>query len=119
MLFNVTICQIGDIYGVPKLKERAKEKFEDIISTCRRIYDFPATTTEVYSTTPAKDRGLRDPKTSLDNCCIYKNNTTTSKIHTACILHTLEIHVYDLARVDSGSNRISQFSGPAVFHNRD
>lgn len=76
MLFNITVYQVGDIYGVPKLKDRAKEKFEDIISTCWRMDDFPATITEVYSSTPAKDRGLRDPlvRTSLEYIDDLKKN---------------------------------------------
>lgn len=76
MLFNVKVYQVGDIYGAPKLKDRAKDKFEGIIRTCWRMDDFPAAITEVYSTTPAKDRGLRDllVRTSLEHIDDLKKN---------------------------------------------
>ena len=61
MLFNVNVYQVADKYGVPNLKERAKEKFEKIIETCWEMDDFPLTITEAYSSTPKTDRGLRDP----------------------------------------------------------
>ena len=41
MLFNVMVYQVGDIYGVPKLKDRAKKKFKDIIETGWRTTSLP------------------------------------------------------------------------------
>ena len=61
MLFNVNVYQVADKYGVLKLKQRAKEKFEKIIEACWGMDDFPLTITEAYSSTPKTDRGLRDP----------------------------------------------------------
>ena len=61
MLFNVNVYQVADKYGVPKLKEHVKEKFEKIIETCWEMDDFPLTITEAYSGTPKTDRGLQDP----------------------------------------------------------
>ncbi|KAL2864416.1 BTB/POZ protein [Aspergillus lucknowensis] len=60
MLFNVNVYQIGDKYGVPKLKEQAKEKFMVAIKACWEMDDFPVTITSTYSTTTPTDRGLRD-----------------------------------------------------------
>ena len=76
MLFNVKVYQVGDVYGVQKLKYHAKKKFEDIIKSCWQANDFHTTVTEVYSSTPAKDRGLRDPlvTTSLEHIETLKRN---------------------------------------------
>ncbi|KAL4973725.1 BTB/POZ domain protein [Aspergillus desertorum] len=60
MLFNVKVYQIGDKYGIPNLKEQAKEKFAASIKTCWVMDDFPVAIASAYSTTPSSDRGLRD-----------------------------------------------------------
>lgn len=75
MLFNVNVYQIADKYGVPKLKDRAKEKFEKANETCWEMDDFPMTITKAYSSTPKTDRGLRDPliRTALNHIdCLHK-----------------------------------------------
>lgn len=60
MLFNVNVYQIGDKYGVPRLKEQAKEKFAVAINACWQMADFPVAIASAYSTTTSADRGLRD-----------------------------------------------------------
>lgn len=60
MLFNVHVYQIGDKYGIPSLKEQAKEKFAAVIKTCWGMDDFLIAIASTYSTTPSADRGLRD-----------------------------------------------------------
>ncbi|OOQ89931.1 hypothetical protein PEBR_08305 [Penicillium brasilianum] len=60
MLFNVNVYQIRDKYGVPRLKEQAKEKFAVTINACWQMADFPVAIASAYSTTTAADRGLRD-----------------------------------------------------------
>ncbi|KAL4777963.1 hypothetical protein BJX76DRAFT_363185 [Aspergillus varians] len=69
MLFNVKVYQIGDKYGVPKLKAEAKEKFSVAIKTCWEMDDFPIAIASAYSTTASTDRGLRDllVSTSLEH----------------------------------------------------
>ncbi|KAL4912601.1 BTB/POZ protein [Aspergillus aurantiobrunneus] len=69
MLFNVKVYQIGDKYGIPKLKAQAKEKFSVAITTCWEMDDFPIAIASAYSTTSFADRGLRDllVSTSLEH----------------------------------------------------
>jgi len=69
MLFNVKVYQIGDKYGIPSLKEQAKEKFSVAITTCWEMDDFPVAIASAYSTTSSADRGLRDllVSTSLEH----------------------------------------------------
>lgn len=64
MLFNVKVYQVGDIYGVPKLKYRAKKKFEDIIRSCWQANDFHTTVTEVYSSSSGDSK----PTYRCPNC---------------------------------------------------
>lgn len=60
MIFNAEVYSIADKYGVEALKTRAKEKFDKAVWTCWDMDDFPRAITEVYSSTPSTDRGLRD-----------------------------------------------------------
>ncbi|OGM45159.1 BTB/POZ domain protein [Aspergillus bombycis] len=46
MLFNINVYQVADKFGVPQLKQKAKNKFEAI--------------SEAYQRTHKEDRGLRD-----------------------------------------------------------
>lgn len=59
-VFNVRVYSIADKYDVPGLKSYAKRKFEKAVETCWDMDDFPHAITEIYSSTPAPDRGLRD-----------------------------------------------------------
>lgn len=59
-VFNAKVYSMADKYDVTTLKLQAKEKFEQAAETCWRMDDFPHAITEVYSSTPATDRGLRD-----------------------------------------------------------
>jgi speckle-type POZ protein len=72
MIFNVEVYSIADKYGVLALKSRAKEKFDRIVKTCWDIDDFAHAITEVYSSTPSTDRGLRD--TVIE---VARNNIST------------------------------------------
>jgi len=60
MIFNAEVYSIGDKYGVVALKSRAKKKFDKAVKTCWDMDDFAHAITEVYSSTPSTDRGLRD-----------------------------------------------------------
>ena len=60
MIFNVKVYSIADKYDVVALKSQAKEKFEKTAKSCWNMDDFPPAISEVYSSTPATDRGLRD-----------------------------------------------------------
>jgi speckle-type POZ protein len=60
MIFNIKVYSIADKYDVVALKSRAKEKFEKAAKSCWDMEDFPLAISEVYSSTPATDRGLRD-----------------------------------------------------------
>lgn len=64
-VFNAKVYGIADKYDVTTLKLQAKEKFEQAAKTCWRMDDFPHAITEVYSSTPATDRGLRDVVTRV------------------------------------------------------
>lgn len=80
VLFNVNVYQIADKYGVQKLNERVKEKFEKIIETCWTMDDFPMTLTEAYSSTPKTDRGLQDPLSGQHSTIL----TAYKKLKTLC-----------------------------------
>jgi speckle-type POZ protein len=60
MVFHVKVYSIADKYDVVALKSQAKEKFERAAKSCWNMEDFPLAISEVYSLTPATDRGLRD-----------------------------------------------------------
>lgn len=60
MLFNVKVYQVADKYFVPQLKQRAKDKFEQIARTCWQMDDFPVAIAEAYRCTQKHDRGLRE-----------------------------------------------------------
>ena len=60
MIFHVKVYSIAEKYDVPMLKSQAREKFEKTAKTCWNMDDFPHALTEVYSSTPRTDRGLRD-----------------------------------------------------------
>ena len=60
MIFNVEVYSITDKYGILALKLRATEKFGKAVRTYWDMDDFAYAITEVYSSTPSKDRGLRD-----------------------------------------------------------
>lgn len=59
MLFNVQVYGIADKYGILALKSVAKEKFDKAVRTCWDMDDFAHVITEIYSSTPPTDRGLR------------------------------------------------------------
>ncbi|KAI9374104.1 hypothetical protein BJX61DRAFT_541144 [Aspergillus egyptiacus] len=59
MMFHISAYQIADKYDVPKLKNYAKEKFENLVKTCWEMDEFPAAIAETYQTTPMSDEGLR------------------------------------------------------------
>jgi speckle-type POZ protein len=59
MIFNAKVYSIADKYDVMALKSQAKEKFEKAAKSCWNMEDFPPAISEVYSSTPATDRGLR------------------------------------------------------------
>ncbi|KGO37196.1 Uncharacterized protein PEX1_065780 [Penicillium expansum] len=48
MIFNVRLYQVADKYFVPRLKQRAKEKFGQIARTCWEMDDFPVAIAEAY-----------------------------------------------------------------------
>lgn len=60
MLFNVRVYSIAGKYDVMALKQRAKEKFTVAASTCWDMDDFAHVISEIYTSTPPEDRGLRD-----------------------------------------------------------
>lgn len=65
MVFNAEVYSIADKYGILILKVRAKEKFDKAVNTCWDMDDFAHAITEVYSSTPSMDRGLRDAVTKV------------------------------------------------------
>lgn len=60
MIFNVRLYQVADKYFVPRLKQRAKEKFGQIARTCWEMDDFPVAIAEAYHCTRKDDRDLRE-----------------------------------------------------------
>ena len=60
MLFNVEVYSIAEKYDISALKLRAEEKFEKAVETCWDMDDFAHAITDIYSSTPPTDRGLRD-----------------------------------------------------------
>ena len=71
ILFNVEVYTIAEKYGVLLLKLQAKKKFEKAVKTCWDIDDISPAITEIYGSTPATDRGLRDAvvKISREHIC--------------------------------------------------
>lgn len=61
MLFHIKVYHVADKYGIPKLKQRAREKFKTMVQACWQTDEFPNAIAEAYTTTPQADRGLRDP----------------------------------------------------------
>lgn len=60
MLFNAKVYGVAEKYGVSRLKQEAKAKFEDAVRTCWEMDDFTPTIMEVYTSTISTDRSLRD-----------------------------------------------------------
>ncbi|KAJ5510616.1 hypothetical protein N7453_002719, partial [Penicillium expansum] len=60
MIFNIRLYQVADKYFVPRLKQRAKEKFGQIARTCWEMDDFPVAIAEAYQCTRKDDRDLRE-----------------------------------------------------------
>lgn len=57
---SVRVYAIADKYGIPQLKELARQRFSNWAENNWACDDFSAIAREVFETTPAKDRGLRD-----------------------------------------------------------
>ncbi|KAF2085251.1 hypothetical protein K490DRAFT_67899 [Saccharata proteae CBS 121410] len=60
LLFNTLVYSIADKYDIRSLKQTSLEKFRKAVAVAWELDDFPHAVAEVYSTTPASDRGLRD-----------------------------------------------------------
>lgn len=60
MIFHAKVYSFAEVYNVPALKEHAEEKFQLAINSGWSMDDFPLAISEVYTTTPEADRGLRD-----------------------------------------------------------
>ncbi len=67
MVFHAQVYAMAEMYGIQSLKTYSKEKFETTIATGWNLEAFPSSITEVFSTTPETDRGLRDPVIKV--CC--------------------------------------------------
>ncbi|OCL13437.1 hypothetical protein AOQ84DRAFT_274788, partial [Glonium stellatum] len=59
-VFNAKVYSLADKYDLSALKLHAKEKFDKAVENCWSADDFPHVISEVYSSTPATDRGLRN-----------------------------------------------------------
>jgi hypothetical protein len=71
MVFNVKVYTIAEKYDIHALKSQAKEKFEEAVSVCWSLDDFPHAIAEIYSFTPSHDHGLRD--FVVETCCKHIN----------------------------------------------
>ncbi len=60
MLFNVEVYGTAEKYDILALKLRAKDKFDKAVRTCWDMDDFAHCITDLYSSIPSTDRGLRD-----------------------------------------------------------
>jgi len=60
MLFHVRVYSIAEKYEVSALKLAAKNKFNEVVTTCWDMDDFSHVINEIYGSTPPQDRGLRD-----------------------------------------------------------
>jgi hypothetical protein len=60
MLFNVKVYGIADKYEIWALQLLAEKKFAKAVRTCWDMDDFAHVVSEIYSSTPSTDRGLRD-----------------------------------------------------------
>jgi len=61
-IINVLVYAIADKYNVPLLKALAKEKFQNVMRSKNFKWNpdaFAGVCTQIYSTTPSSDRGLR------------------------------------------------------------
>src|SRR5436189_3099842 len=72
MLFHVRVYSIAEKYGISALKLEAKDKFSKVAVTCWDMDDFPDVASEIYSSTPPEDRGLRDIVTGVAHAHIVK-----------------------------------------------
>ena len=69
LLDNVLVYIIGEKYGVGGLKELAKAKFRDQAERLLSIKEFPEIIGNLYGSTPASDRGLRDV---VSHICVHQ-----------------------------------------------
>lgn len=71
LIFHVKVYSIADKYDVPMLKSLARGKFEKAVKTCWDMDDLPHAITEIYSSTPRTDRGLRE--LVVETVCKHKD----------------------------------------------
>ncbi|KKA19475.1 BTB/POZ domain protein [Rasamsonia emersonii CBS 393.64] len=64
-LFDAKVYAIGEKYGIPSLKIDARRMFAAQLKYGWEGVDFPSSIAEVYASTPATDRGLRDIVTEV------------------------------------------------------
>lgn len=60
LIYNVKVYSFADKDDVPMLKSLARGKLEKAVKTCWNMDDLPHAITEIYSSTPGTDRGLRE-----------------------------------------------------------
>lgn len=76
---NVLVYSAADYYGIKSLKTLAKDKFQKAM-TLKAAFDadsFSGVITQIYSTTPSSDRGLRDCAKVLMRA--HKNSLRTNQ----------------------------------------
>ncbi|KAI1964886.1 hypothetical protein LOZ58_001577 [Ophidiomyces ophidiicola] len=60
LFLTARVYRLAEKLGVPRLKEKTEQKFEDAARTCWNMDDFTPVIQEVYATTSQTDRGLRN-----------------------------------------------------------
>ena len=104
MIFNVEVYSITDKYEILALKLRATEKFGKAVRTCWDMDDFAYAITEVYSSTPSTDRGLRDTFVEV----AYKHiNTLLEKDDFRGVLEEAVRFVADVTQLIAQSESLS------------
>ncbi len=69
MLNNIAVHAIADKYDIPPLKEMARTKFHNIISTIRPYHEFPTVVKAAFESTPPSDQSLRSIVTNI--CALH------------------------------------------------
>ncbi|KAE8368636.1 BTB/POZ protein [Aspergillus caelatus] len=110
MLFNINVYQVADKFGVPQLKQKAKDKFETIARTCWDMDDYPIAISEAYQRTHKEDRGLRDILVSISREHLDK---LLENEDFRTVLEEVLGFAADLVQHPTGNNGVTKYRCPS------
>ncbi|KAM5470701.1 hypothetical protein MauCBS54593_003742 [Microsporum audouinii] len=109
ILFDAQIYGLADRYGIPSLKKHVKDKFSKSIRACWDMDDFPLVIEEVYSSTPAAVRDLRDLVAGIS----YEfRSKLLVKEEFIRVLESCSCFAADLVRLGASSESMAKYRCP-------